>query len=424
MRDVADELFMADVPIVITNTAISGHIYRFTRLEEDNPCFNANLLHAIVTCQSASVGEALTRELTEFPEDRPWPVPKLALVEPALALSAIESLARDPSSPQTVQKYQYDTIQSGISQVTAAVKDSLSMTGRPAEEALGWIKLRTALSQLRGAFSVCRSEIDDRGPADFHKLWDFRDIQPMVQDSRAVAQKTLGDNGALLQTITGAMPMHDLLHSLSYWRLVSQVDQISGIVSNALRLEWCKSLEQQLVLLAGRLLVSQEKVTEKALHAASVSPGAEGRWKQFSAVLENDVKQMATAPNYALTPESLTTPIRARRQQLLAYTTSRLQVDAQQVAVVTMGSVVGGFGSVALLQLFGLITTGLETGTAVGGGAFIMLLGVRWAMGRWEKAKSRWLEDLRRVEDALSRDIPVSPILVLLQFMHGVECLP
>jgi hypothetical protein len=52
---------------------------------------------------------------------------------------------------------------------------------------------------------------------------------------------------------------------------------------------------------------------------------------------------------------------------------------------------------------------GMEAETAVAVGMLGALLSVRWAVGKWEKAKKRWLEDWRRVGDGLGRDLKVSP---------------
>lgn len=59
------------------------------------------------------------------------------------------------------------------------------------------------------------------------------------------------------------------------------------------------------------------------------------------------------------------------------------------------------FGSTLGLSLGA--TYGVETG--LGAGAIFALLGIRWAMGRWQKAKKRWWEDWRRVGEGLDRDV-------------------
>lgn len=45
---------------------------------------------------------------------------------------------------------------------------------------------------------------------------------------------------------------------------------------------------------------------------------------------------------------------------------------------------------------------------AVGAGTLSVVLGVRWAVGRWERAKRRWWESWTRVDEGLERDLQVS----------------
>lgn len=50
---------------------------------------------------------------------------------------------------------------------------------------------------------------------------------------------------------------------------------------------------------------------------------------------------------------------------------------------------------------------GMDAGTAMGVGLLSVAVGVRWAIGRWEKAKRRWWEDWERVGQGLGRDLRV-----------------
>ena len=43
----------------------------------------------------------------------------------------------------------------------------------------------------------------------------------------------------------------------------------------------------------------------------------------------------------------------------------------------------------------------------VGTGMLSAVLGLRWAVGAWEKAKKRWWQDYDRVGQGLSRDLKV-----------------
>lgn len=50
---------------------------------------------------------------------------------------------------------------------------------------------------------------------------------------------------------------------------------------------------------------------------------------------------------------------------------------------------------------------GLGTETSLGVGLLGAVVGVRWGVGSWEKAKKRWWQDLDRVGEGLGRDLTV-----------------
>ena len=50
----------------------------------------------------------------------------------------------------------------------------------------------------------------------------------------------------------------------------------------------------------------------------------------------------------------------------------------------------------------------MDASTLMGAGGLISVLGLRWAVGHWEKAKKRWWDDWKRIYDGLERDLKVS----------------
>jgi len=50
---------------------------------------------------------------------------------------------------------------------------------------------------------------------------------------------------------------------------------------------------------------------------------------------------------------------------------------------------------------------GSEAGTALGAGALVVVASVRWAVGKWERAKRHWVDDANRVSEGLKRDLKV-----------------
>jgi hypothetical protein len=43
----------------------------------------------------------------------------------------------------------------------------------------------------------------------------------------------------------------------------------------------------------------------------------------------------------------------------------------------------------------------------LGAGVLVAVAGVRWAVGKWERAKRQWIDDANRVSEGLERDLKV-----------------
>jgi hypothetical protein len=77
---------------------------------------------------------------------------------------------------------------------------------------------------------------------------------------------------------------------------------------------------------------------------------------------------------------------------------------------IVAGASVGWAGCVGWLASTGeglLGVLSMDVGTAIGVGLLSAVVGVRWAIGRWEKAKRRWWEDWERIGQGLDRDLRV-----------------
>lgn len=133
-----------------------------------------------------------------------------------------------------------------------------------------------------------------------------------------------------------------------------------------------------------------------------------------SAILHNKLLQLQTSPTYHLTPNTLTTPLRKRRNQI-SFPTTRLHLAAQRTVFGMSGGVAAGVGVSWTGWLGWLVGSGegllgfigLDPGTAIGVGVLSAVASVRWAVGRWEKSKKRWWQDWTRVGEGLDRDLRV-----------------
>ena len=177
----------------------------------------------------------------------------------------------------------------------------------------------------------------------------------------------------------------------------------------------------QLIFHSGRLAVAQETLA-KASRTVLTSHKAGSAL--YSPVLENTLSQIQTSPSWPVTPAFLTSPVHARRRQLV-YPTNVLHSTAQRVVLGMGTSVLTGFGTAwagwaeKLGVLGGALGPGMELETAVGTGMFIGAAGVWWMVGKWEKAKRRWWKDWDRVGEGLERDLKVR---FLLHSISRGEC--
>jgi hypothetical protein len=134
-----------------------------------------------------------------------------------------------------------------------------------------------------------------------------------------------------------------------------------------------------------------------------------------SNILHNTLLQLQASAAYPLSTTSLTSVITSRRNQIVEYPTARLHLSAQRGVLgmwggVSSGAAIGWTGWMGWLVGSGdglLGVVGLEPHTAMGVGALLAAASVRWCVGKWERAKTKWWEDWRRVGEGLDRDLRV-----------------
>ena len=97
---------------------------------------------------------------------------------------------------------------------------------------------------------------------------------------------------------------------------------------------------------------------------------------------------------------------------LAEFPVTRLHLAAQRVVLSTLGSATTGFGVlwanwVGLIENVSLLGLNLGGETVVGAGILAGVVGVRWSVGRWEKARRKFWADWERVGKGLGRDLMV-----------------
>ncbi|KAF8554204.1 hypothetical protein OG21DRAFT_1413072 [Imleria badia] len=326
----------------------------------------------------------------------------ILFVDPRQALGAVTALQANPTSPSTIDRYQRDTLGSRISTVAVAINEILL------EMPLLDLRQETALSQAYGSLSTSFRSIE-AAEKDIDRAASRIDgVRSGVQRIRENAgHDVLGkpgeDNKIEKALALGTKEMDTLLGSLSFWKTVWRVDEIGALVSAAVQRQWCKGLENQLILQTGRLECTQRELSISAftlLSAASLR----------SPVLENQLQQLTHSPTHTLTPNSLTQPVHDRRSRLIQYTTTKLHREAQSAVVGAVGGILSGTGLgwwLAFGEHILSLGAGTEMGTAIGSGALLAVGSIRWAVGKWERAKRRWVQDSARIGDGLKRDLQV-----------------
>ncbi|KAI0665946.1 hypothetical protein C8Q78DRAFT_1062241 [Trametes maxima] len=413
----ATDTFTADIPIILCNP-VSSPLPSFLPVSASPP-LPISREHTILAISSPSPTHAETKAQALH-------VKKLALqddlyvvfVDPARALHGLAQLGDGPSSPISVQRYQDDVTGSNVASVTHAVKDIL--TGAlgegadlPESSRVVAVHIQTGHALVKGALATARGVLQK---AEFEAdvvLTGVSALREQVEESKAKVHLavfgTPGTDGdeiakAVLQAKRSVQVTMD---ALQWYKLFWRVDDIREVVTAAVDRAWCRDLERKLVFHAGRLASLQTSFKESASALCQSFPPSS---VYHSPVLHNTLERITSAPSYALSATALTAPLHARQNQL-GFPTSRLHASAQRAVITMSGSVIGGFGvtwagwASELGLAGGLIDVGMGLETATGVGMLGAVLGVRWAVGRWEKAKRRWWKDWDRVGEGLERDL-------------------
>ncbi|KAG2099121.1 hypothetical protein BD769DRAFT_1512126 [Suillus cothurnatus] len=335
-------------------------------------------------------------------------------VDPIRALEAVSALKSDPSSPAAIQRYQDDFMGSRISLLGDVLARMLGLKDSMASSSslLLAIRARSAVIQMQSALYASARSVSQARVAIDHVFTGASELESQVEEVRArTDREVLVESGIDEALLRGSKEMKALLESLTWLKMIWRVDEMDSLVSSALDRLWCREFENQLILQTGRLASTQASLTSSTFSqlAKLVSPSSSPAFQ--SPILDNHLRQLTHSPTYALTPDALTRPIQARRSQLTKHTTTRLHRDAQNTVLGAFGGMFGGAG-VGWWLAFGEsalnVGAGSEAGTALGAGALVAVASIRWAVGKWERAKRKWVEDADRVGEGLKRDLKMT----------------
>ncbi|PIL35867.1 hypothetical protein GSI_01527 [Ganoderma sinense ZZ0214-1] len=406
-------LINADVPIIVCNPVLTP-LPALTSLDSFStppfPIFPQNTIFAVISPSSSKVfTEPFDSQcvLTGFRVEEGL---RFLHVDPARALHGLDVLADGSASTLSVQRYQDDATGSNVTSVTKAVTATLSSSSSGSVAA---VHAQTGRALIKYALTAAYVVLDNAQAEADGVLRATSELRSEMEEAKAKAHlEVFGAGGkdgdeiakAVAQAKRNVQPTMD---ALQWYKLFWRVDDVREAVAAAVDRAWCRDLERKLVFHAGRLASLQASFTQSANTLARSFPASA---PYHSPVLLNSLARIASSPSYALTPAALTAPLHARQAQL-GFPTSRLHASAQRAVLGMSGSVLGGLGvawagwATELQLLGGMIDVGMGPETAVGVGMLGAAIGVRWAVGRWERAKRRWWKDWDRVGDGLERDL-------------------
>ena len=156
-----------------------------------------------------------------------------------------------------------------------------------------------------------------------------------------------------------------------------------------------------------------------------------------SPTLLNALEQLSQSISTRITPSDFTYPIEKRLAQLRGHSVrahasvthgssalTHLHRRAQDLLLQSYALSFGGsFAAWSLSTLapsWSYLELNLIGGdVAFGLGTLCVVGSMRWAAGRWEKAKGKWWEAWRRIDEGLSRDIEVRTVLLSWIHIHS-----
>lgn len=355
---------------------------------------------------------------------------RVFFIDPDRALSSIHALRANPSDVLHVQRYSDDALGSGLSMLRQKLQSFPSATQK------GDALVRAAVSVMRSSLDgfeaeLCeaaalvrtlRSETSQEredahravfGPASELKSPNERSLsQPPGTGSTSKAGTPTVSHDS--NKVRAAMSRADddvlpVLDNMTWWRVLWAPDEVGWRMRQAVRDAWIGSIAGGLLPALAALPNTQSVQTSRALSRAGAG-SATLPAPLRSHVLLNALSQLAYLPTFAIDPRALLRPLERRLARLDVGTTAALARAAQVLVLRVVGSVGAAASVMALLAHGPAVAAASE---AAGAGLLVAAAGLRWAIGRWDKARKMWRGDWVRVKEAAERDVKVSAFLLL-----------
>lgn len=243
-RDAA-ALFQSDIPILVVNPIVTPIP---TLLNAMLPTSNPNL---IIIITSTSPVPEISNHIQSY-----LGVSRVLLIDPSLALGALDILNSDSRSALAVQRYQDDFVGSRISTLTDTLGDILSakVDAEPAPVAF---RINTVLAHIRGALDACAANLKHAKNeintvlAEVSKLEKdmekFRvtvhgDVFGVESGNKTEVAVDDGEVGRALKT--SEKEIRTAMDSMTWWKLLWRVDEVFQLVGGTTQRVWCRGLEK------------------------------------------------------------------------------------------------------------------------------------------------------------------------------------
>ncbi|KAF9784384.1 hypothetical protein BJ322DRAFT_1007209 [Thelephora terrestris] len=354
-------------------------------------------------------------------EEGAWTIwtkpPKVIYVNPSQALESLSTLKKNPGSLQAIEVYQHGKLSSRISDFDSAVRETLTEAkatlgndaSPPAFTAVAL--LNRSLNLARHSLNNSLREVDDLtcdigellGEAEKTKVCLHPEVLGIWDSIRGKEAETDEVKKAMVKS---REDVERALNRLGWWKLLWRVDDVQEVVNAAIRQQWCRDLERTLIFHTGRLQAIQTHLKDKTVRLLHLFRPA----SPFSSVIRNNCQQLISSPTYPLPPAALLQPLSDRRDMLANHPVVRLHLAAQRVVFSTLGSATTSLGVlwanwVGLIENINLLGLSIGGETIVGTGILAGVVGLRWSVARWEKAKRGFWADWERVGNGLARDL-------------------
>ncbi|EJD52696.1 hypothetical protein AURDEDRAFT_149328 [Auricularia subglabra TFB-10046 SS5] len=318
---------------------------------------------------------------------------RVHLVDSGSVTRALDVI-RDIRDPRAVQTFQDLYMDSHISPLLDALEVELRAAPRDRTARIAVFVAQAATRECEAAAVQARSEVDAlRRDAEALQL-------AVDQEKLALSERVLGKDGDNAGTVASQVKKAEegvaaAMDGLRWWQVPLNVDDLGYIIKSAVNSSWCADLEKRLAFHAGLLQASKTRFEDRADALLASLPDS-----QRSTVLLNELDRLKALPVAAVSRDTLSAPIVARRE-LISVPTAVLHRRAQQLVRNTIALSFSGAAGSYLTWAAGY----LDSATAVGITALLAVSTLRWAIGRWEKAQRNWWADWHRVGEGLARDV-------------------